>query len=79
MKKRRNKKIQAYVYVILGPIMSLFALRFSFYMYFSSTFLPGKYLSRDILYITMAVLFFIGLFIYDEGERYLKKIRRKRK
>lgn len=79
MKRKRNKKIQAYVYVILGLVISFFAMGFSFYMYFSGTFLAGMYTIRHILYLTMVVLFFIGLFMYAEGDKYLKRIRRRRK
>lgn len=79
MKTKRNKKIQAYVYVILGPIISFLAIGFSIQMFFSGTFLAGMHTTRQILYVLMIVLFFVGLFMYSEGDKYLKKIRRRRK
>lgn len=79
MEKRRNKKIQAYVYVTLGPIAALSAIAFCIYMYFSGTFLAGMYVARKVLYIIMLIICIIGALAYAEGDEYLKKIRRKRK
>lgn len=79
MKRRRNKKIQAYVYVALGPIIALLAIAFGIYMYFSGTFLAGMYVARKILYIIMFIICIAGAFAYAEGSEYLKKIRRRRK
>lgn len=77
--KKRNKKFQAILYVILGPIVSLLAALFAGYMYFSDTFLPNMHVVRYTLYAIMFILFMAGLWALEEGEKYLKKLRRRRK
>lgn len=80
--KRRNKKIVAASYVIIGLAVALLAVIGAVYMWFSGEFLPGldwhsfNWWLRKALYALAIAAVIAGCWLTNYGWSYLTKKRR---
>lgn len=74
---RRSKKVRASLYVIVGTLLILATISFAIYMWFSGTFLANMWVTRKIIYVVLIVFFVAGIWLVNEGTKYLSKNKKK--
>ena len=75
--KDKKKRLKALIYVIIGFTIFTVAALFAIYVWFSGTFMANMWWARKAIYILIFAVGLAGIWLANEGLRYLSKKKRR--